>query len=174
MTKIVINEEQGGFQLSQKAIQKLIDEHGYEKTRVNEDGEYENPDAEIVSDEGVFEDKDVTEAYLMNTFVDSVRADPSLVQVVEELGFSKASGRLSQLKAFDEHFLSFLIELGFEAFDSFVTAFDLCFELGFVGVVDGIFYRVFEVLDAVCFCFNHFDSVCPFVCNQQCVVCDCG
>ncbi len=85
MTKIVINEEQGGFQLSQKAIQKLIDEHGYEKTRVNEDGEYENPDAEIVSDEGVFEDKDVTEAYLMNTFVDSVRADPSLVQVVEEL-----------------------------------------------------------------------------------------
>jgi len=46
VTKIVINAEHGGFQLSQKAIQKLIDEHGYEKTRVNEEGEYENPDAE--------------------------------------------------------------------------------------------------------------------------------
>jgi hypothetical protein len=98
VTKIVINAEHGGFGLSQKAIQKLIDEHGYEKTKVNEDGEYEDPDAEIVSDEGVFEDKDVTEDYLMHTFVDSVRADPSLVQVVEELGYSEASGRLSSLK----------------------------------------------------------------------------
>jgi hypothetical protein len=98
VTKIVINTEHGGFQLSQKAIQKLIDEHGYEKTSVNEDGEYENPEADIVSDEGVFEDKDLTETYLMHTFVDSVRADPSLVQVVEELGESEASGKLSQLK----------------------------------------------------------------------------
>jgi hypothetical protein len=97
VTKVVINTRHGGFELSQKAIQKLIDEHGYEVTGVK-DGEYENPDADIVSDEGVFEDKDVAEAFLMHTFVDSKRADPSLVQVVEELGEEEASGRLSNLK----------------------------------------------------------------------------
>jgi len=97
VTKIVINTQHGGFGLSQKAIQKLIDEHGYEKTKVK-DGEYENPEAEIVSDEGVFQDKEKTEAFLMNTYVDSLRAEPSLVQVVEELDEEEASGRHSDLK----------------------------------------------------------------------------
>jgi len=97
VTKVVINTDYGGFELSQKAIQKLIDEHGYEVTEV-EEAEIKNPDADIVSDKDVFEDKDVTEAFLMHGFIDSTRAEPGLVQVVEELGEKEASGRLSNLK----------------------------------------------------------------------------
>ena len=50
--QIVVNRRFGGFCLSEAALDLLVEEYGFKTTGYNEDGEYANPDADIVDGQG--------------------------------------------------------------------------------------------------------------------------
>jgi hypothetical protein len=85
--KIVINRCFGGFGLSNAALDRLVEEHGYETTGYDDEGEHENPDADIIDGDG-----HVTHHYsLLNSREPTTRTRPELVTVVQEMG-EKADG----------------------------------------------------------------------------------
>jgi len=91
--EVVINKRFGGFRLSEKALDKLADEHDFTKTKYD-DGNYADEDAEIIDSRG----QDRFGHYcLKNSRDKEVRTNPAVIQVVKELG-SEAGDRHSELK----------------------------------------------------------------------------
>lgn len=93
--KIIINTCYGGFGVSNKVFEKLI-EKGWKVTKFNSEGDYENPDAQIVeyNKETPFGDK---YGFVNNYYDDSIRTNLDLISVIEELG-EGANGSFSNLK----------------------------------------------------------------------------
>lgn len=105
MTKVVINNQHGGFNLSEKALDKLVEEHGFTVTGTDDDGGYKNPDADIhdFTREYDFTGEDgkpYTKRYygLDDSYDEEIRCHPAVIEVVEELGSEEASGQHSTLK----------------------------------------------------------------------------
>jgi hypothetical protein len=105
--KIVINKCFGGFGLSDKAYEKLI-EWGipvkkYEEEKRNENGLYEPQplnDGEIIFDRTLSPEKEETFTLLSRyweSWLDNNREHPLLVKVVEELK-EEANNKFSKLK----------------------------------------------------------------------------
>lgn len=91
--EVVINKRFEGFRLSEKALDKLVEEHGFTKTQYD-NGYYANEDAEIIDSRG----QDSFEHYCLKDRRDKeIRTSPAVIQVVKELG-SKANGTHSELK----------------------------------------------------------------------------
>ncbi len=79
--QIVVNRRFGGFGLSEQALDILVEEYGYTTTNY-EDGEYADPDADIIDDAG-----HVTHHYkLIDNREASTRTRRELAEVVERLG----------------------------------------------------------------------------------------
>jgi hypothetical protein len=91
MQKVVINNKHGGFGLSEKALDRLVEEYGFETTDYD-DGEYRNPDADIIDGEGILGGRD----YFL-TDDSEYRDHPAVIEVVEQLGV-EASGDYADLK----------------------------------------------------------------------------
>lgn len=103
ITKVVINRKFGGFGLSEKALDKLVEEHGFTVTGIDENGSYEDPDADIhdyMYEFGGPEDDEFQKRHygLNNERDPDIRSNSALVQVVEELGSEDASGDHAELK----------------------------------------------------------------------------
>lgn len=91
--KIVINEDYGGFGLSKRAFERLI-ELGMTLTEFDEKGNYKDPNADIV-----FQDKVsiLEDEYRFIRDDKELRTNLLLIQVVEELG-EEANDKFSKLK----------------------------------------------------------------------------
>ncbi len=90
--QIVVNRCFGGFGLSDEALDMLVEEHGY-TTTTYEDGEYADPDADIIDD-----DTRVMYHYsLIDTRKASTRTRSELVEVVHQLG-EDANGQHANLE----------------------------------------------------------------------------
>lgn len=89
MTKVVINKCYGGFKLSNKALQLYCKrKFEWEHTIINEWGAVTNPDT--------------LESFSGYNIID--RAEPLLIEVIEEIGCEEASGPTAELKIVDiEH-----------------------------------------------------------------------
>jgi hypothetical protein len=109
MTKIVINQQHGGFGLSPKAQKRYLELIGKEcyfyqhdiknYMRISiEDAENKIFAVTVIQDLGVEPDKIPNDAY-WNDY-DLERDDPLLIQVVNELG-AEANGRFSNLVVFE-------------------------------------------------------------------------
>jgi len=109
MTKIVINQQHGGFGLSPKAQKRYLELIGKEcyfyqhdiknYMRISvEDAENKIFVVTVIQDLGVEPDKIPNDAY-WNDY-DLERDDPLLIQVVNELG-AEANGRFSNLVVFE-------------------------------------------------------------------------
>jgi hypothetical protein len=105
MTKVVINVCYGGFGLSDKAYERLL-ELGMKKTRFTEKGGYEDPSAEIVDSHDDSLNKRAKKfsfgfRYSFTSYsgsdLEKMRTDPRVVQVVEEMG-EEANGQCAELK----------------------------------------------------------------------------
>lgn len=85
MIKVVINREYGGFGLSEKALRRYAELKGI--TLIEQENEHGWTDFYLneVNEDNLFNDREID------------RADPALIQVVEEMG-SIASGNFSALK----------------------------------------------------------------------------
>lgn len=88
--KIVINAKHGGFSLSDKALELLAEEYGWEITEYSEDDSgYKNPDAEIIdlnsaNDNTLLRMRGNYELVKMSG--KDIRDHPDVIEVVEELG----------------------------------------------------------------------------------------
>ena len=91
--KVVINECHGGFGLSTLAFTKLI-EKGWKTTTFNEEGNFEDPNADIVVAKGsLWGDY----GFVQYSNSQSIRSHPDVIHVVEQLG-KEANGRFAELK----------------------------------------------------------------------------
>ncbi len=102
--RVLINERYGGFGLSDKAI-KLCIERGMTVTKYNK-GVYVDPNANFVEHDLIAADSSSPEQCykygLLNKLSQNkykdIRTNPTVHEVVEELGIENASGRLCSLK----------------------------------------------------------------------------
>lgn len=95
MVKVVVNKCYGGFGLSHKAFEWLINERGWKVTSDDNTNEIEYPIYE-------FQDKRLAEMgkYYLNWRDDEMRAHADLVACVETLG-ADANGQFAQLEIID-------------------------------------------------------------------------
>ena len=89
--KVVINVCYGGFGLSNKAVKRCL-ELGMKETTYNKQGNYTDETADFVKSEKKY--------YAKNSHLESFRANPIVVQVVEQMG-DKANGDFAKLKVID-------------------------------------------------------------------------
>jgi hypothetical protein len=94
--KIAINVRHGGFGLSDKACQWLIDNKGWTVTDYK-DGDYANPDADFVSTKNA--EFSFREKYhlVQSESSKSFRNNPDLIEVIETLG-AEANGNFADLE----------------------------------------------------------------------------
>jgi hypothetical protein len=94
--KVVINQCHGGFGLSEKACQWLIENKAWAATEYNEDGNtYKDPTAKLIKSKTSWAGEN---PYYLIGRVDEnkIRTDPDLIEVIETLG-KKASDRFADL-----------------------------------------------------------------------------
>jgi hypothetical protein len=90
--KVVINRCYGGFALSDEAVERCL-ELGMKLTSYNDKG-YADRDAHFVRI------SQTNKYYAIGAYESNFRADPRVVQVVEELGV-KANGSCTELKVIE-------------------------------------------------------------------------
>jgi hypothetical protein len=84
-------------------LDKLIEDHNFTVTGIDEDGSYEDPDADIydyIFEFGGREGDEYEKRHygLNNERSSKIRSHPAVVQVVEELGPEEASADFASLK----------------------------------------------------------------------------
>lgn len=92
--KIAINRCFGGFDLSDAVYEVLISK-GWQVTKYNEQGHYENDDAKIV--DGGDRWNGLCSRYSLVGSDQDYRTNPDLIEVIEQLG-EKANGRFGSIK----------------------------------------------------------------------------
>lgn len=93
MTKVAINRCFGGFGLSSKAFERLLERRGIEFEKTEPKYKFREDDFEYYTKGHVGEDDHYLSPY---NFTDK-RDDPDLIAVIEELGVDVAGGWASEL-----------------------------------------------------------------------------
>jgi hypothetical protein len=102
MTKVVVNRCFGGFGLSEKAMEKLIEKGMPVYDDFEATGKNERPDVHIIESKDYKRDSLLYRKYYLNYTDDmmDIRTHPLVVETVEELG-REANGRFSRLEVVD-------------------------------------------------------------------------